>query len=203
MGIVKSNLHKRSASGAKRVPNRHKRKYELGRPSSNTRLGQPKIKSLRVRGGNYKQRALRLNIGNFAWGTENCARRTRILDVVYNATNNELVRTKSLVKGAIVQIDATPFRQFYEEFYNEALGNIKQAKLIDEKTVGSNKKHNLAGRRRNHEVEATLKNQFPAGKLLAILRSRPGQVGKADGYILEGPELAFYQKKILEKKKKK
>ena len=34
--------------------------------------------------------------------------------VVYNASNNELVRTKTLVKNAIVQIDATPFRQWYE-----------------------------------------------------------------------------------------
>ena len=33
--------------------------------------------------------------------------------VVYNASNNELVRTKTLVKNSIVQIDATPFRQWY------------------------------------------------------------------------------------------
>jgi len=32
--------------------------------------------------------------------------------VVYNASNNELVRTKTLVKGAIIQIDATPFKQW-------------------------------------------------------------------------------------------
>lgn len=35
------------------------------------------------------------------------------MDVVYNASNNELVRTKTLVKNAIVQIDATPFKQWY------------------------------------------------------------------------------------------
>ena len=33
---------------------------------------------------------------------------------VYNASNNELVRTNTLVKSAIVQVDATPFRQWYE-----------------------------------------------------------------------------------------
>ena len=33
---------------------------------------------------------------------------------VYNSSNNELVRTNTLVKGAIIQIDATPFRQWYE-----------------------------------------------------------------------------------------
>ena len=44
------------------------------------------------------------------------AHKTRILDVVYNASNNELVRTKTLVKNCIIQIDATPFRQWYVAF---------------------------------------------------------------------------------------
>jgi small subunit ribosomal protein S8e len=39
------------------------------------------------------------------------------LDVVYNASNNELVRTKTLVKNCIVQIDATPFGQWYLNHY--------------------------------------------------------------------------------------
>jgi ribosomal protein S8E len=34
------------------------------------------------------------------------AKKTRILDVVYNASNNELVRTKTLVKSCIVQVIA-------------------------------------------------------------------------------------------------
>merc|ERR1711936_65771 len=44
--------------------------------------------------------ALRLDTGNFAWASEATARKTRIIDVVYNACNNELVRTKTLVKNA-------------------------------------------------------------------------------------------------------
>jgi ribosomal protein S8E len=39
---------------------------------------------------------------------------TRVIMQVYNASNNELVRTNTLVKSAIIQIDATPFRQWYE-----------------------------------------------------------------------------------------
>ena len=58
-----------------------------------------------------------------------CTRKTRILDVVYNATNNELVRTKTLVKGAIVQIDATPFRQWYEAHYATPLGRKRMPKV--------------------------------------------------------------------------
>jgi hypothetical protein len=49
---------------------------------------------------------------------------------VYNASNNELVRTKTLVKNAIVVIDATPFRQWYESHYALPLGRKKGAKLV-------------------------------------------------------------------------
>ena len=35
---------------------------------------------------------------------------------------------------------------------------------------------------------------------IAIISSRPGQCGRADGYILEGKELEFYVKKIKAKK---
>ena len=62
--------------------------------------------------GNKKYRALRLDQGNFSWGSEGISRKTRIIDVVYNAANNEWVRTKTLVKNAIVVIDAAPFRQW-------------------------------------------------------------------------------------------
>ena len=41
-------------------------------------------------------------------------RKVRVLDVVYNASNNELLRTKTLVKGAIVLVDAHPIKEWYE-----------------------------------------------------------------------------------------
>merc|ERR1712029_1209005 len=77
-------------------------------------------------------RALRLDQGVFSWVTEAISRKVRIIDVVYNASNNELVRTKTLVKGAIVTIDSTPFRQWYESHYATALGRKKNAKLTKE-----------------------------------------------------------------------
>ena len=54
--------------------------------------------------------------------TQAVTRKTRILDVMYNASNNELVRTQTLVKNAIIQIDATPFKQWYQQHYNVELG---------------------------------------------------------------------------------
>jgi len=37
---------------------------------------------------------------------------------------------------------------------------------------------------------------------IAAIASRPGQHGRADGYILEGKELEFYMRKIKSKKTK-
>lgn len=82
-----------------------------------TKLGAKRIHTVRTRGGNEKHRALRLESGNFAWGSEHTTRKTRIIGVVYNASNNELVRTNTIVKSAIVQIDAAPFRQAWEAHY--------------------------------------------------------------------------------------
>ncbi len=140
MGISRDHWHKRRATGGKRAPIRNKRKFELARPAANTKLGPQRIHTVRCRGGNRKFRALRLDQGNFSWGSEAVARKTRIIDVVYNACNSELVRTKTLVKNAIVVIDATPFRQWYEAHYALPLGHKKGAKLTEAEEAIINKK---------------------------------------------------------------
>ncbi|XP_059490453.1 small ribosomal subunit protein eS8 [Neocloeon triangulifer] len=208
MGISRDHWHKRRATGGKRKPLRKKRKFELGRPPANTKLGPHRVHTVRTRGGNSKYRALRLDTGNFSWGSECCTRKTRIIDVVYNASNNELVRTKTLVKNAILVVDATPFRQWYESHYVLALGRKKGAKLSEEEEKILNKKRSKKAerkykvRQRLAKVETALEEQFQTGRLLACVSSRPGQVGRADGYILEGKELEFYMRKIKAKKGK-
>jgi len=169
-----------------------------------------KVQVVRCMGGNLKYRALRLDQGNFAWGTEGCTRKVRILDVVYNASNNELVRTKTLVKGAIVQVDATSFRQYAEKHYGVALGKPAKkdkkaeasAAAEEGKEVKKSKKlvKKLAERVALNPMESNVKDQFNQGRLLAAISSRPGQCGRCDGYILEGKELDFYLKKLTKKK---
>ena len=73
-----------------------------------------------------KWRALRLDTGNFSWGSEAVTRKTRILEVVYNASNNELVRTQTPVKSAIIQMDAAPFKQWYLQHYGVDIGRKKK-----------------------------------------------------------------------------
>ncbi|KAJ3697355.1 hypothetical protein LUZ61_001060 [Rhynchospora tenuis] len=216
MGISRDSMHKRRATGGKKKAWRKKRKYELGRQPAMTKLSSNKtVRRVRVRGGNVKWRALRLDTGNYSWGSEAVTRKTRILDVVYNASNNELVRTQTLVKSAIVQVDATPFKQWYLQHYGVDIGRKKKgavAKKEGEEAEGAaatteEKKSNhvqrkIEKRQKERTLDAHIEEQFGSGRLLACISSRPGQCGRADGYILEGKELEFYMKKLQKKKGK-
>ncbi|KAL9229990.1 hypothetical protein vseg_005394 [Gypsophila vaccaria] len=214
MGISRDSMHKRRETGGKKKAWRKKRKYELGRQPANTKLSSNKtVRRVRVRGGNVKWRALRLDTGNYSWGSEAVTRKTRILDVVYNASNNELVRTQTLVKSAIVQVDAAPFKQWYLQHYGVDIGRKKKAaaaaakKEAEEGETEEAKKSNhvarkLEKRQEGRTLDSHIEEQFSGGRLLACISSRPGQCGRADGYILEGKELEFYMKKIQRKKGK-
>lgn len=71
-------------------------RYELGRQPANTKLSSNvAVRTVRCRGGARKFRALRLDTGNFSWGSESTTHKTRILDVTYNSSNNELVSTRA------------------------------------------------------------------------------------------------------------
>ncbi|KAF7361785.1 40S ribosomal protein S8 [Mycena venus] len=208
MGISRSSRHKRSETGAQRAHYRKKRKFELGRQPANTKLGAKRIHTVRVRGGNVKFRALRLEGGNFAWGSEHVTRKTRIIGVVYNASNNELVRTNTLVKSAIIQIDATPFRQWYETHYAQPVTKKGKAHppagdaAAEPVKLSNHAQRSLDEKKKDAKIDPLLESQFAAGRLYAAISSRPGQSGRADGYVLEGKELEFYLRKLRTGKQK-
>uniref|UniRef100_A0A8C6QY98 40S ribosomal protein S8 n=1 Tax=Nannospalax galili TaxID=1026970 RepID=A0A8C6QY98_NANGA len=171
MGISRDNWQKRCKTVCKRKP--YKKKYELGHLAAKTKIG-PRIH--RVPGGIKRYQALRLHVGNFSWGSECCTRKTRFINVVYNASNNELVRTKTPVKTCTVLIDSTPYKSHY------ALSLGRKKGKYDE-------------RKKNAQISSLLEEQFHQGKLLACTASRPGQRSREDGYVLEDKELEFYLRK--------
>uniref|UniRef100_A0A6U3PIT0 40S ribosomal protein S8 n=2 Tax=Ditylum brightwellii TaxID=49249 RepID=A0A6U3PIT0_9STRA len=200
MGITREGRHKRRETGGRREKYRKKRKFEMGRPAAMTKIGEKRVHGVRGRGGNMKWRALRLDSGNFSWGTEVCTRKVRVLDVTYNASNNELVRTKTLVKGAIVLIDAHPFKSWYESHYGLKIGVKKGSTALDDDVKKSDHvQRKLASRQKGRELEQAIDNQMASGRLLAKITSRPGQSGRCDGIVLEGAELHFYQKMMHKK----
>lgn len=118
----------------------------------------------------------------------------------FHPSNNELVRTNTLTKAAVVQIDAAPFRQWYEAHYGQNLGRRRQQKAAadaaEDKKSKSVEKKQATRHAAQGKVEPALERQFEAGRLYAAVASRPGQSGRVDGYVLEGEELAFYQRAI-------
>ena len=204
MSISRNSRHKRRSTGGRMPVHKKKRQFEMGRQATMTKIGAKKVTQVRGRGGNMKQRALRIDAGNFSWGSESIAKKSRVIDVVYNATNNELVRTKTLVKNAIVKIDATPFRQWYLKHYDVEL-NKKKVEESDKARATQKRsghvKATLKHRASERKIEQKVADQFNSNQLLACIASRPGQSGRLDGYILEGRELDFYTKKLERKKK--
>merc|ERR1711918_68698 len=135
-------------------------------------------------------------------GSEVVSRKCRVLDVVYNASNNELVRTKALVKNCIVQIDAAPFKTWYEAHYGVKIGLKKNKGKVKEEEVKKSKSvmKKLEERQKTRTLDQALDDQFASGRIYAAISSRPGQSGRCDGYILEAKELEFYIRKLKQRK---
>jgi len=124
------------------------------------------------------------------------------LNVTYNASNNELVRTNTLVKNGIIQIDATEFKKWYLKHYAVELGKkIKKAEGEKEVKKSKHVLGRIAGRVKANYIDPKVEEQFASGRLYAAISSRPGQSGRCDGYILEGKELEFYLKKMEKRTK--
>jgi len=107
-----------------------------------------------------------------------------------------------LTKSAVVVIDATPFRQWYEAHYALPLGRKKGLKMTEADEALLNKKRSkktmekYLERRKTAKVDPKLEDLIGSGRVFARVSSSPGQCGRCDGYILEGKELEFYQKKM-------
>ncbi|CAD6264055.1 unnamed protein product [Miscanthus lutarioriparius] len=130
MGISRDSMHKRQATGGKQKAWRKKRKYELGRQPANTKLSSNKtVRRVRVRGGNY------------SWGSEALTFKTRILDVVYNASINEL--------------------QWYLTHYGVDIGRKKKAPVAKKDAAEGQEGEAIAGetKKSNHAQRKLEKRQ--------------------------------------------
>ncbi|MDR3290850.1 MAG: 30S ribosomal protein S8e [Methanobrevibacter sp.] len=96
---------KRSPSGGRNVASRGKKKFELGRDPTETRIGEKKLRKIRVRGGNEKLRLALGNEINLINPANNKAEKLEILNVVENQANPNYVRRNIITKGAVVETE--------------------------------------------------------------------------------------------------
>lgn len=87
---------------------------------------------------------------------------------------------------------------WFEAHYGQTVGRKRQTKAgekeEEKKKSNSVTKKQADRMKASGKVEPALERQFEAGRVFAVVSSRPGQSGRCDGYILEGEELAFYQR---------
>ena len=93
----------RAPSGKRNISMRGKRKYELGRDPAETRIGERRLRKIRTRGGNYKNRLAVGNTINLIDPATNTAKNAEIFNVVENKANPNYVRRNIITKGAIVE----------------------------------------------------------------------------------------------------
>jgi small subunit ribosomal protein S8e len=110
------------------------------------------------------------------------------------------------VKNCIVQIDCTPFRSWYAKHYGidpvkSKTGASKAVAGEEVKKQSRTLKKKIESRNKDRIIDPKVEEQFSGQRLLACISSRPGQSGRADGYILEGKELEFYVRKMDQKRR--
>lgn len=100
--------HGRSATkrtGGRRRHNRDKRKHEAGRFPAETELGDTQLRTIDVRGGGRKVRALTANTASVTDGDGETTH-AAIDDVVENAADPNYARRNIITKGAIIETEA-------------------------------------------------------------------------------------------------
>ena len=93
----------RKESGTPYNRDRKKRKAELGKPASLTKIGEKKVKNIRARGGNTKLRTLQYSNVTIMEGKKKVD--AKIVRVVENTANRHFVRMNVMTKGAVIETD--------------------------------------------------------------------------------------------------
>lgn len=92
---------KRKKTGGRRTPSRKKKKHELGSEPTEAQVGEPKYKTVVVRGGETKTRVLKTDEANLIDGGE--TKRVEIEGVVKNEANPNYARRNIITRGAVIQ----------------------------------------------------------------------------------------------------
>ncbi|GGM78664.1 30S ribosomal protein S8e [Thermogymnomonas acidicola] len=92
-------------TGGKYKKLRNKRRFELGREPTLTRLGPESRKTIRVRGGNTKTFIMRAEFANVYSPKDRTTKKVRILTVKANPANPHFVQRNIMNKGTIIQTE--------------------------------------------------------------------------------------------------
>ena len=94
---------KRSKTGRRIRYARGKRKFEIGRESQLTTIGNTRLKKIRTLGNNRKTKAKTINVAHVVDQKNNKTTKAEIKSVVGNPANLNYIRRNIINKGAIIE----------------------------------------------------------------------------------------------------
>lgn len=103
--VVSQERSKRTVTGSRYKQSKKKKKHEMGRVPSFTKIDELKARKMRVLGGNQKIRLIRTNIVNLLDKKTNKYAKAKITSVVGNPANRHFVRRNIMTKGCIIETD--------------------------------------------------------------------------------------------------
>lgn len=106
MAIFHGELKGRKPTGGRIRPHRKKRKYEMGREFSETKIGEKqKLVKIRTKGGGLKLRLKVANFANIVDPKTKKVKKVKILDVIENKANPFYTRADIITKGSIIKTE--------------------------------------------------------------------------------------------------
>lgn len=93
-------------SGGKYNANRKKRKHEMGRTPTHTKIGEIKIKTIKTKGGSRKMKVLVTKFANVLDPKTKKFTKSEVNSVDECPANRHFVRRNIIVKGAIITTSA-------------------------------------------------------------------------------------------------
>ena len=103
--VVTQSRPKRKSSGARYKDYRGKKKYEMGRLPSQTRLDGKKLSKIRTRGANRKLRLLAVDVANVYNPKTKKYQKVKINNILENPANGHFMRRNIITKGGVIETE--------------------------------------------------------------------------------------------------
>lgn len=103
--VLSQHRSRRKPTGGRYRSHLSKKLHNLGRLPTLTKVGEHKIKKLRVRGAHQKMRVLVAGFANIVNPQDKTFQKVKIKTVTENAANRHYVRRNILTKGAVIDTE--------------------------------------------------------------------------------------------------
>jgi len=103
--VLTQSRGRRKPSGARYKAYRSKRKYEMARLPSLTKLGKKNLVKIKTRGNNSKSRLLSMDLANVFNPKNKKYQQVKIKTITDNPANRHFIRRNIMTKGSVIDTE--------------------------------------------------------------------------------------------------